>query len=109
MADESLHTLPLENNIDYHIVTLFERLEALRKDSQGTVINNRLSSTLQPKRTMQAEIRTMEFWRWVYNHNWLNTKMKHIKNDFEFLNHYAAFNGRNVRGNFKNSREKYIA
>ncbi|ALC39135.1 bib [Drosophila busckii] len=64
MADESLHTMPLEHNIDYHIVTLFERLEAMRKDSHGNAINNRLSSTLQaPKRSMQAEIRTLEFWR----------------------------------------------
>lgn len=66
MADESLHTMPLEHNIDYHIVTLFERLEAMRKDSHGNAINNRLSSTLQaPKRSMQAEIRTLEFWRWA--------------------------------------------
>ncbi|BFF93937.1 neurogenic protein big brain [Drosophila madeirensis] len=64
MADESLHTMPLEHNIDYHIVTLFERLEAMRKDSHGNGTNNRLSSTLQaPKRSMQAEIRTLEFWR----------------------------------------------
>lgn len=66
MADESLHTVPLEHNIDYHIVTLFERLEAMRKDNHGGGhgVNNRLSSTLQaPKRSMQAEIRTLEFWR----------------------------------------------
>ncbi|KNC31445.1 Neurogenic protein big brain, partial [Lucilia cuprina] len=63
MADETLHTIPLENNIDVHIVTLFERLEAMRKDTQCNALNNRLSSTLQPKRSMQAEIRTLEFWR----------------------------------------------
>ncbi|XP_075151426.1 MIP channel family protein big brain [Haematobia irritans] len=63
MADETLQTIPLENNIDAHIVTLFERLEAIRRDNQCNAINNRLSSTLQPKRSMQAEIRTLEFWR----------------------------------------------
>ncbi|XP_018792524.1 PREDICTED: neurogenic protein big brain [Bactrocera latifrons] len=63
MTDESLHTIPLEHNIDYHIMSLFERLEAMRKDSHGNAINNRLSSTLQPKRNMQGEIRTLEFWR----------------------------------------------
>lgn len=66
MADETLHTIPLENNIDVHIVTLFERLEAIRKDNQCNALNNRLSSTLQPKRSMQAEIRTLEFWRYVF-------------------------------------------
>ena len=63
MADESLHS-PLDQNIDYHIVTLFERLEAMRKDTNGhPSISARLSSTLQPKRSMHAEIRTLEFWR----------------------------------------------
>lgn len=65
MTDESLHTIPLEHNIDYHILSLFERLEAMRKDSHGNAINNRPSSTLQPKRDMQGEIRTLEFWRYV--------------------------------------------
>ncbi|XP_054742147.1 neurogenic protein big brain [Anastrepha obliqua] len=63
MTDESLHTIPLEHNIDYHIMSLFERLEAMRKDSHGHAINNRLSSTQQQKRKMQGEIRTLEFWR----------------------------------------------
>jgi hypothetical protein len=59
MAEESLQ-LPNEQSIDYHIVTLFERLEALRKDKNEP----KLSATLQGGRfNMHAEIRTLEFWR----------------------------------------------
>jgi hypothetical protein len=58
MAEESLQ-LPNEQNIDFHIVTLFERLEALRKVKNEP----KLSSTVQGKFNMHAEIRTLEFWR----------------------------------------------
>ncbi|XP_059616990.1 neurogenic protein big brain [Phlebotomus argentipes] len=60
MAEESLQ-LPPEHNLDYHIVSLFERLEILRKEqNQGAVIvvGGRVS-----RPSMQAEIRTLEFWR----------------------------------------------
>uniref|UniRef100_A0A1A9VQV6 Uncharacterized protein n=1 Tax=Glossina austeni TaxID=7395 RepID=A0A1A9VQV6_GLOAU len=63
MADDTLQTLPLDTNIDAHIITLFERLETIRRDQQTNAFNSRLSSTLQPKKSMQAEIRTLEFWR----------------------------------------------
>uniref|UniRef100_A0A1B0D6Y8 Uncharacterized protein n=2 Tax=Phlebotomus papatasi TaxID=29031 RepID=A0A1B0D6Y8_PHLPP len=60
MAEESLQ-LPPEHNLDYHIVSLFERLENLRKEqNQGAVVvvGGRVS-----RPSMQAEIRTLEFWR----------------------------------------------
>lgn len=65
MADESLHVPSAEQNIDFHIITLFERLETIRKDrSLMQTIGARLSSSsAQGKRSMQAEIRTLEFWR----------------------------------------------
>ncbi|XP_037897381.1 neurogenic protein big brain isoform X2 [Glossina fuscipes] len=65
MTDDTLQTLPLDTNIDAHIITLFERLETMRRDQQTNAFNSRLSSTLQPKKNMQAEIRTLEFWRSV--------------------------------------------
>uniref|UniRef100_A0A1A9ZQJ9 Uncharacterized protein n=1 Tax=Glossina pallidipes TaxID=7398 RepID=A0A1A9ZQJ9_GLOPL len=62
MTDDTLQTLPLDTNIDAHIITLFERLETIRRDQQTNAFNSRLSNTLQPKKSMQAEIRTLEFW-----------------------------------------------
>lgn len=64
MADESLQQLPTNQNLDYHIITLFQRLESMRKDSHGHRIGGRLSS-VKAKYNMQAEIRTLEFWRYV--------------------------------------------
>lgn len=59
MAEESLQQLPSEKNIDYHIITLLERLETIRKDTKGP----KLSSTIQSHKNMHAEIRSLEFWR----------------------------------------------
>lgn len=61
MADEILH-LPANQNLDYHIITLFQRLETMRKDSNVHRIGAKLSST-KIKHNMQVEIRTLEFWR----------------------------------------------
>lgn len=63
MADETQQSIPLDTNIDGHITNLLERLEAMRRDNQVNALNNRLSSNLHIKKTMQAEIRTLEFWR----------------------------------------------
>jgi hypothetical protein len=54
MADETM-PLPNEQNLDYYIVTLFERLESLKKDNgyKNTRIN------------MHTELRTLTFWRFV--------------------------------------------
>lgn len=58
MAEEC-DTLPASNhNIDYHIVTLFEKLECLRNKQIAQEIN-------AAKVPMQVEIRTLEFWRSV--------------------------------------------
>lgn len=46
-------------NIEYHIVTLFEKLDALRRDSASVP----LGSVGLQKTPMQVEIRTLEFWR----------------------------------------------
>lgn len=62
MADESLQ-LPTNQNLDYHIITLFQRLESMRKDSHMHRIGGRISS-MKAKYNMQAEIRTLEFWRY---------------------------------------------
>lgn len=56
MADESLHTLSNVQNIDYHIITLLEKLETLRKDNLSTRKGIR-------KFNMHHELRTLEFWR----------------------------------------------
>lgn len=52
MADESSH-LPNDQNLDYHIVTLIERLDGLRKDPKVP----------SSKMSMQTELRTLTFWR----------------------------------------------
>lgn len=63
MADETLHQMPSEQNLDYHIVTLFQRLESMRvRDSTGRAGLN-LSLMAKPKQSMQAELLTLEFWR----------------------------------------------
>lgn len=66
MADESLH-MPTNQSLDYHIITLFQRLETMRKDSSGHRIAGKLSSstTMKGKQNMQVEIRTLEFWRLI--------------------------------------------
>lgn len=65
MADESLH-LPANQNLDYHIITLFQRLENMRKDSHISRIGGRLSASMKAKYNMQAEVRSLEFWRYFY-------------------------------------------
>lgn len=64
MADESLQ-LPANQNLDYHIITLFQRLETMRKDSHVNRIGGRLSASLKAKYNMQAEVRSLEFWRYL--------------------------------------------
>lgn len=60
MADEGL-TIPCDDhNIEYHIVTLFEKLETLRRDASDARASGTTSSQKPP---MQVEIRTLEFWR----------------------------------------------
>lgn len=63
MADESLH-IPANQNLDYHIITLFQRLENMRKDSHINRIGGRLSASMKSKYNMQAEVRSLEFWRY---------------------------------------------
>lgn len=65
MADESLQ-LPTNQNLDYHIITLFQRLETMYKESNPHRIGGRLSTSLKSKYNMQVEIRTMEFWRYIF-------------------------------------------
>lgn len=60
MADEGM-TISCEHNIEYHIVTLFEKLETLRRDGNEGRFNGPGSSS--QKTPMQVEIRTLEFWR----------------------------------------------
>lgn len=62
MAEESFQ-LPSEQNLDYHIIQLFDRLETIRRDKQNgglQVVGGRLAPV---RPSMQAEIRTVEFWR----------------------------------------------
>lgn len=56
MADETLQTLPAIQNLDYHVVTLFQHMETMRKEELAR-------SPLKPKQSMQAELLTLEFWR----------------------------------------------
>uniref|UniRef100_A0A182JXF3 Uncharacterized protein n=2 Tax=Cellia TaxID=44534 RepID=A0A182JXF3_9DIPT len=56
MADESLH-VP-DTSIDFHIVQLFERLEAMRKEP-----GQKLSRSLQGRINMHTELRSLELWR----------------------------------------------
>lgn len=63
MAEESFQ-LPSEQNLDYHIVQLFDRLETMRRDKQNglQIVGGRLAPV---RPSMHAEIRTVEFWRYV--------------------------------------------
>ncbi|EFA11295.1 neurogenic protein big brain [Tribolium castaneum] len=56
MAEERVN-LSSEPSIDYHIVTLFEKLEALRNDKPNSQFTSKLS--------IKVEVRTLEFWRSV--------------------------------------------
>lgn len=57
MAEEC-DTLPASANIDYHIITLFEKLEDFRNKRAVQLLN-------AAKLPMQVEIRTLEFWKSV--------------------------------------------
>lgn len=57
MAEEPIN-LVSEQNVDYHIVTLFEKLEALKNE-------NKANSQCTAKLPIKVEIRTLEFWRSV--------------------------------------------
>lgn len=74
MADESLQ-LPANQNLDYHIITLFQRLENMRKDSHINRIGGRLSGSLKAKYNMQAEIRSLEFWRYFIHLSFLYVQL----------------------------------
>lgn len=56
MADESLHTISNVQNIDYHIVTLLQKLETMRKEAP-------VPKKGIKKFNMHQELRTLEFWR----------------------------------------------
>lgn len=56
MADETLQTQPAIQNLDYHVVTLFQHMETMRKEEMAR-------GSIKPKQTMQAEWWTLEFWR----------------------------------------------
>lgn len=66
MAEESFQ-LPSEQSLDYHIVQLFDRLEGMRREKQNglQIVGGRLAPV---RPSMQAEIRTVEFWRYVVGH-----------------------------------------
>lgn len=65
MADETVQ-LPSDHSLDYHVITLFQRLESLRKDTSNRCIGwNNMPHSMQPKANMQTEIRTLEFWRYT--------------------------------------------
>lgn len=63
MADvnEGLTITCEDQSIDYHIVTIFEKLETLRRDGGDGRASGLRGS--QQKTSMQVEIRTLEFWR----------------------------------------------
>ncbi|KAJ9583749.1 hypothetical protein L9F63_021912 [Diploptera punctata] len=44
-------------NVEYHLVTLFEKLDAVRRDASC------VSPPTPQRPSMQAEVRTLEFWR----------------------------------------------
>lgn len=62
MADENVQ-LPSDQSLDYHVITLFQRLESLRKDTSNRCIGWNTPHSMHPKANMQTEIRTLEFWR----------------------------------------------
>lgn len=57
MAEESVN-LSSDQNIEYHIVTLFEKIESLRNENTTT-------APCTTRLPIQVEIRTLEFWRAV--------------------------------------------
>lgn len=61
MAEENSFQLPAEQSLDYHIVQLFDRLETMRKNRHGLQVVGGCLGPVRP--SMQAEIRTVEFWR----------------------------------------------
>ena len=63
MADETIINLPSDQSLDYHIVTLFQKLETMRKDVTTRNGGSGANTSSQVKTSMQAEIRTLEFWR----------------------------------------------
>lgn len=65
MADESLQ-LPRNQNLDSHIISLFQRMESMSKDTSLYRLGGKLSSSMKAKQSMQVEIRTLEFWRYLY-------------------------------------------
>lgn len=70
MAEESFQ-LPTEQNLDFHIIQLFDRLETMRRDKQNGL--QIVAGRLAPVRpSMQAEIRTVEFWRYVMSSSSFN-------------------------------------
>lgn len=70
MAEESFQ-LPTEQNLDFHIIQLFDRLETMRRDKQNglQIVGGRLAPV---RPSMQAEIRTVEFWRYVMSSSSFN-------------------------------------
>lgn len=84
MADESLQ-LPSDQNIDFHIVTLFERLESIRKNKHLGI----LSSSITKKVHMHAEVRDIKFWRFVIFFYLFSTDKKNIYLfTFAYINFY---------------------
>ncbi|GFG36345.1 hypothetical protein Cfor_08608, partial [Coptotermes formosanus] len=59
MAIESLSLAQDHQNMEYHLVTLFEKLDAVRRDP--TCVSPSTSAPVRP--SMQVEVRTLEFWR----------------------------------------------
>ncbi|XP_069704193.1 neurogenic protein big brain-like isoform X2 [Periplaneta americana] len=59
MAIGSLSLAQDHQNVEYHLVTLFEKLDAVRRDA--TCLSP--STSTPPRPSMQAEVRTLEFWR----------------------------------------------
>ncbi|KAJ8941436.1 hypothetical protein NQ318_016068 [Aromia moschata] len=56
MAEESSH-LRNDQNVEYYLVTIFEKLEVIRREATTAVDRSKVS--------MQVEIRTLEFWKSV--------------------------------------------
>lgn len=65
MAEDGLQ-LPSDQSLDYHIISLFQRLESMRKEN-GSMSkcfgSNPPGNGHSKKYNMHAEIRTLEFWR----------------------------------------------
>ena len=59
MAIGSLSLAQDHQNMEYHLVTLFEKLDAVRRDA--TCVSTSTSAPVRP--SMQVEVRTLEFWR----------------------------------------------